>query len=95
MVDNSTLKRGLHIELQAAQLACQPVCAQAKIHHRVDIEPAVRRGAVHKIDGVPLGIRFVINMMALDDVPDIPRDTRRLNWSAFGELLRRKTALEL
>ena len=23
-------------------------------------------------------IRFVINMMALDDVPDIPRDTRRL-----------------
>ena len=48
-----------------------------KTHQRFDIKPAIRRGAIHKIDGVLLGIRFVINMMALDDVPDIPRETRR------------------
>ena len=40
---------------------------------QVNIKPAIRRGATHETDGVPLGIPSVINMLALDDVPDIPR----------------------
>ena len=43
-------------------------------------KPAIRRGAIHKTDGVLLGIPFVISMLAPDDQSNIPRGTPRIFW---------------